>query len=457
MPIRGALMLCFLYAAPVLAFVRSGLASSTRSKRVRSVGCIEFPAEAFLTASALLAGSALFARVLPGGGVDDQVDDLTRRGMRDVITTSSSSSRPPAPPLAPPVSSCITGVGRDRLLPLTRKKGFTDAWIDTLGAAGRVADQSHLIDASIGLQTRIEQVRSLAEQRRVMADALITASERCFFETAELRLLESAKDIAPGATLPFDAANLMRISQHLPGQSARQARSMVLESAPSDDATLNGRFDRLQAARLYLGHIQFGYFLSQIFRGQASLDENQRLTAEEAKAITDAIQLTAKQMKSEAAWVAASRRAGVFFQLPWIGPNDAPRAAAISAATFDDSLGYEQLRTFTASVQIVSAAQQTEFFQPDVGESSADEGAPSVLPAASAVPTVDELPSAEFVAFNAAGLQALLAEGCLYGWHLWGAEAGARAQLVQAGVGEEAIDELLTPPRVEDVQLETEL
>ena len=46
----------------------------------------------------------------------------------------------------------------------------------------------------------------------------------------------------------------------------------------------------------------------------------------------------------------------------------------------------------------------------------------------------------EFVRFNAAGLQAILAEGCLYGWHLWGAEAAARAQLGAAK------NELLTPP-----------
>jgi hypothetical protein len=361
--------------------------------------------------------------------------------LRDALTTSL---RAPAPPPSP-VCVCITSVGRERLLPLARTKGFTDAWIETIVSSGHAVDHSHLTDASLSLQTRIEQVRALAEQRRILADAFITASERCFFETADLRLLESAKDIAPGATLPFDATTLVRLSQYLPGQSARQARAFVLESAPSDDATVNGRFDRLQAARLYLGSIQFGYFLSQIFRGQSSLDDNQRLSAEEAKALIHEIQRCAKQMKSEAAWVAASRRAGTFFRLPWIGPDGEPRDDAISAAPFDDSLGYEQLRTFTASVQVVSAAQQAEFFKAPSG----DEEAPSPKPpSTSETPAVVELPTADFVAFNAAGLQALLAEGSLYGWHLWGAEAGARAQLVQAGVGKKAIDALLTPPRV---------
>ena len=450
--IRAApLTLCLLCAAPASAFLRAGLASNSRFQRAGLIQCTEVPVDVFLGASALLAGGALFAAVLPRRGtIDDQADDITRRGLRDALTTSSASPRAPAP--SPnSVCVCITSVGRERLLPLARTKGFTDAWIDTIVSSGHAVDRSHLTDASLSLQTRIEQVRALAEQRRILADAFITASERCFFETADLRLLDSAEDIAPGATLPFDATTLVRVSQYLPGQSARQARAFVLESAPSDDATVNGRFDRLQAARLYLGSIQFGYFLSQIFRGQSSLDDNQRLSADEAKALIHEIQRCAKQMKSEAAWVAASRRAGTFFRLPWIGPDGEPREDAISAAPFDDSLGFEQLRTFTASVQVVSAAQQAEFFKAPSGE---DEAASPKPPPTSAAPAVVELPTAEFVAFNAAGLQALLAEGSLYGWHLWGAEAGARAQLVQAGVGKKAIDALLTPPRVEKSEAE---
>ena len=56
---------------------------------------------------------------------------------------------------------------------------------------------------------------------------------------------------------------------------------------------------------------------------------------------------------------------------------------------------------------------------------------------------VADLPTADFVRFNAAGLQAALAEGCLYGWSLWGAEAGARDQI--AACGEIAARALLVP------------
>ena len=70
---------------------------------------------------------------------------------------------------------------------------------------------------------------------------------------AQLSLLPSAASIAPAAGLPPDACSLVRVSQRFPGQSARQVRAFVGESAPSNEPSVNGRFDRLQAARLYQG------------------------------------------------------------------------------------------------------------------------------------------------------------------------------------------------------------
>ena len=55
------------------------------------------------------------------------------------------------------------------------------------------------------------------------------------------------------------------------------------------------------------------------------------------------------------------------------------------------------------------------------------------------------LPTAELVPFNALGLQSLLAEGCLFGWNLWGAESGMRGQLEYNG-GEGLVKALLPPP-----------
>ena len=111
-------------------------------------------------------------------------------------------------------------------------------------------------------------------------------------------------------------------------------------------------------------------------------------------------------MRSEVAWAAASRRAASLFGLP------APESST--------SLGVEDLRLFSKGVQVVTPSQQAEFFSSPADETGRDE---EVAAATFAAP----LPSASFIPFNAAGLQCALAEACLFGWQLWGAEAAASA------------------------------
>ena len=177
-----------------------------------------------------------------------------------------------------------------------------------------------------------------------------------------------------------------------------------------------------------MGCAQFGYFVSQVFRGQAHLSDDETVTAAEAQAMTAAIQRATKEMKTEAAWLAASARAGSLLGLP------RDECAEGEAAR------YESLRDFTVGVQVVGSAQQEEFFAAPPSESGTpdSEGA-----GGAAEPGVDQLPTAEFVRFNAAGLQAMLAEGCLFGWLLWGAEAAARDMLASSANAE---DSLLAPP-----------
>merc|ERR1719291_406300 len=135
-------------------------------------------------------------------------------------------------------------------------------------------------------------------------------------------------------------------------------------------------------------------------------------------------------MRSEAAWAAASRRAGAFFLLPPEG--EAPAAAAAAGGVeIGDEARFDSLRDFSAGVQLVSPGRTDEFFRsPATPPSQAD--------------TASALPPAEFVPFNSAGLQALLAEGCLFGWLLWGSESNARAQL--GSLGEQVVSALFIPP-----------
>ena len=90
---------------------------------------------------------------------------------------------------------------------------------------------------------------------------------------------------------------------------------------------------------------------------------------EEAQAVVKAIQASTRQMKSEAAWAVASRRAGHFFGLPrTAGTHDSDGGELDTESDgppADDGAGFEGLRTFTTQVQVVGAAQQEEFFASD--------------------------------------------------------------------------------------------
>jgi len=330
-------------------------------------------------------------------------------------------------PLPPTVlyQAGTTAEGAELMAALTAST-FPAAWREAVreldGRATRAA-----VEGSGSLQGRIAAVQELEGQRHALADLLAVAVERQLSE-AHLSLLPSAASIAPAAGLPPDACSLIRVSQRFPGQSARQVRAFVGESAPSNEPSVNGRFDRLQAARLYQGCIQFGYFIAQVFLGQAHLDGERRLSGAEASALKAGIERSTKQPKTEAAWAAASRRAGAFFALPREGGEGS-----------EGGFGYESLREFTVGVQVVAPAQQSEFFNsPSEGEAGGEgggsrgQGAEAGAGAAAVNGGVAPLPSAEFVRFNAAGLQALLAEGCLFGWMLWQAEAEAMAVLAAA-------------------------
>jgi len=393
----------------------------------------------------LLFGAALSRWPFQGSS---EVDSLTRRGRRDVLTSSGAEDRAPAEsipdPEAPftPCTLCLTSEGSELLPLVAEPSGFTDRWLDVVTSLGRTTSAD---SSATSLQARMEEVRALAQRRRVVGDCLAVAVERSFMEQ-QLLLFDTLAWIAPGVTLPNEAATLVRVCQQFPGQSARQVRAFVLGSAPENDPTVSGRFDRLQAARLYMGAVQFGYFISTVFRGpvEAGLTDEQRLSPEEAQAITAAIQSSTRLMKSEAAWAAASRRAGHLFSLE----RDDAGVGDGSADVWDSSGGYEQLRSFTSGVQVVSATQQEEFFAASSDGEETTRSASSTAAVGDTehdVKAVAALPTAEFVPFNCAGLQALLAEGCLYGWHLWGAEAGTRAQLAKAG-GDKAVEALLTPP-----------
>ena len=81
------------------------------------------------------------------------------------------------------------------LLTLVEGDAFDDAWLSAVSELGRSVTDAPPSDGS--LSGRVEEVRALAHQRRVLGDALATAVERAFVEQS-LRMLGSVDAIAPG-------------------------------------------------------------------------------------------------------------------------------------------------------------------------------------------------------------------------------------------------------------------
>eukprot|EP00967_Tisochrysis_lutea_P104945 scaffold159607_cov31-Tisochrysis_lutea.AAC.1 len=294
------------------------------------------------------------------------------------------------------------------------------------------------------LAARVTELRELTRDRDFVVDCLRLRVLHVLDREA-VKLLGTLGDVAPGVAVPPSAVTLDVAKRTLPAEAYRQLEVFLTESAPSNDPHLNGRFDRLQGAQLYMGHVQFGYFLAQVFCGTAHLGEQQVVSASFARRIEAEIEAATRGMKTDAAWIVASQRAGDFFEL--------------SDAEEPSPCRHEDLREFTTGVHVVGGGLVEEFFDTtevdtpgadisinplvDQNANIADESAHK-----EAAPSIEgdnaigkSLPRASFVRFNAAGLQALCCEGCVIGYLLWGAEWDARFAL-----GEASSSQLMPPP-----------
>ena len=230
-------------------FVGAPSHRSLRAPRSEGVHALDASDVVPYVVGGLSLGFAAF--VVTSGNEEDEDNYDRTRASKQVVQPQTS-----------PALSSNSAEG-ELLRPLITTDDFSPAWRDVvlhLGVRAAAADAPAADGAS--LQSRIAAVKALARHRRTLAECLGLGVERCLAEQS-LELLADESAIGPGATLPPSAVTLVRASQQFPGQSARQVRAFVLESAPSNDPSVNGRFDRLQAARLYAGCVQFGYFVER--------------------------------------------------------------------------------------------------------------------------------------------------------------------------------------------------
>ena len=177
-------------------------------------------------------GSGIVATALLGAAValegNEAVDEFDR-------TRASKIPKIP-PPLELPTPRKTLTPEAEALTPLLGsprefQAAFQEAVLH-LGVRGAAANAPATSGAS--LQARIAAVRSLSQHRTALAECLTVAVESSFAE-AKLSLLPTIETIAPGAALPPTAVTLVRAAQQFPGQSARQKRGFVTESAPSNE------------------------------------------------------------------------------------------------------------------------------------------------------------------------------------------------------------------------------
>jgi hypothetical protein len=349
------------------------------------------------------------------------------------------------------------------------------------------------------LAARVAQLRQLTSARAFVADCLRLRVAQTL-QSKGLQLIPALSDIAPAAVLSSATTSLAAAQRAMPAEAGRQLETFLGASAPSDNPEINGRFDRLQGAQLYMGHVQFGYFLAQVFRGTAHLVEQQVVSAAVARGVKDEIESATTRMKTDAAWGVASVRAGDYFELEepgegrWqAGPgggvgggggggdtgmgdrggveSEVGGEGGVPPSRHDDRVPpsrydggvspsrYEELRDFTTGVEVVAPALVEEFF--NTGDTGGRDSSAVPIPGLVGEPQsatetgakagggeegrTDTLPAplprASFVRFNAAGLQALCCEACVVGYVLWGAEREAMTLL-----GEEASSVLMPAP-----------
>lgn len=315
--------------------------------------------------------------------------------------------------------------GKDLLREGIDGETFAKRWHATVQSVGLNAAKSSASEVS--LESRMREVRKLSEQRHVLVDCMALGVEQAFVKQ-QMPLLASIAAIGPNTRLPQDVVTFERVSTQMLAEPFHSLNKFVTDMIPTNHSHISGRLDRMQGAALFMGCIQYGYFLSELFRGgYPDLDPDN---------VPEEVDRASRGMKSEVAWAAASRRAARFFKLH----EKKEDTGFDEIDTWKMPLGFEELRVFARGLTVAYDDEVEKHFRVE------GEAAPT-FPSAD---VDDKRPVGDFVPFNQAGLQTLLAEGCLYGWHLWAIEVGIKQNLRQVG-GDDVVEMLLTaPPEVDD-------
>lgn len=270
------------------------------------------------------------------------------------------------------------------------------------------------------LQLRITALQD-AELRRKTVREVISLWVAWHLAQRQLHPLEEV----PLGAAPAGSGGLQDVGRLLgPDLGAiREVQAYVSSIvSPAVDPALICRMERTQGARLYVGAMQFAYFVSSVFK---TIQDAEETGGGPVQLQESDLRGLVKRTRTQDAWAVATGRAGLLWRL-----------------RPDDAGGFSQLNEFSTRVTIAPTSAAGEFFSPPAPSDGAGGGAGLGEPAARVGDEGEFLSAAELVPMQTGALSALLVEGCAVGWYLRAVEAAILGQPRFLG--------LLTPRALDD-------
>ncbi|DBA76620.1 TPA: hypothetical protein ACH3X2_008667 [Trebouxia sp. C0005] len=237
----------------------------------------------------------------------------------------------------------------------------------------------------------------------------------------------------------------------------------TFETSDSSSGNLRAHIDRTQAARLYAGNIEYGYFVREMearceaLSLPAGQNADQLITL--AASLPEQDLRVASRVKTRQAWHAAVRHTGLLFQLPSPASDgydtfgdaatasssmlsgEGSAAAAAEAPSRGDADGaalleavsalpFPQLSQTVSSANFAPAAHLAEHYSPPGAAEEAARSAASKQARGwqTAQPSPEDLlPEPDLIALSLATLEQLLLEAATLGCMLWESEKAVQA------------------------------
>ncbi|KAL3142657.1 hypothetical protein ABBQ38_002966 [Trebouxia sp. C0009 RCD-2024] len=333
------------------------------------------------------------------------------------------------------------------------------------------ADSAHTADSSPStpaaqsleslLQQQLRAARNAEQQRLVEEIIYIWTLHNLSRGSMSLTLsIDAQQDNSCQQGNPVSQLMLTTVMSQAAADALVGIVASTFESSEKSSGNLRAHIDRTQAARLYAGNIEYGYFVREMEArcqeaGVAAGQNADQLIAFAASLSEEDLRVASK-VRTRQAWHAAVRHTGLLFHLPTppsppAAPASVPATPALSGMDPPGSSGggepdcaggseggdgascleaaadlpYPQLAQTVSSASFAPAAHLAEHYSPPGAAEEAARSAASKQARGwqSSEPQPQEfLPEPDLVAFQLATLKQLLLEAAAFGCMLWESE-----------------------------------